>query len=602
MTEAEREFVRIVCENRPFGERSVCAVQYAHAVREALTGKQELFNALIAEVPFQYAIDEFQQEVKLFLDSDVVSEKELFRFCLALIASKEPQRIKLGLLLMGFFEPLSQGILRDYCRKPEYAYYALKGAGYFKAPNQFYWSILQEEHGLCVTEALSLFHPVLPEHKVWMFEKGQYQTALPDFAAAFCLMSAELLDYFGSVGVNRENYSQYSHLLAYSALVQNVKQYGLTACIVQEYLKNAREYAKSIIDIAALSMLAQQMDPNYRGTERENYKTARLSENVPKENGWSTDLEKEVLAAAVPILQASWVGELVRSSLNPPTEDVELLLMTAYAQDHFNYVGYTIPFSFYTGILKNNPFHPLVLKILQTHTLGRMDYQEIQRYFTRNQSLWRVPEAELSTQISDWLCWFLKNMRRLGAYNEPFLLEVLSVPIPAVREEALKTLRKLRDCWTPKLASALKSLLNSEQDAKLRRQMERILNGKSSKAEKKEETVDFSDQTVTAVNVLGHVEVVMETEVAGLYYRNLEPAVPELQDGAFLRLKREHDNPYDGNAIMVATMSGYVIGYIPRACNQELAQAMDRGRLFYAIADMVDIGKKRVQIKICPSY
>lgn len=63
--------------------------------------------------------------------------------------------------------------------------------------------------------------------------------------------------------------------------------------------------------------------------------------------------------------------------------------------------------------------------------------------------------------------------------------------------------------------------------------------------------------------------------VAGINFHNIEEIWDELRIGTELTLIRDHHNKYDKNAIAVAFKNNFIIGYIPRKENEEIARLMD---------------------------
>lgn len=79
-----------------------------------------------------------------------------------------------------------------------------------------------------------------------------------------------------------------------------------------------------------------------------------------------------------------------------------------------------------------------------------------------------------------------------------------------------------------------------------------------------------------------------ECQVAGITFHNLEEVWDELYEGAELALVREKDNKHDKYAIAVALADDYdgepddfdfdyILGYVPRSDNKDLADMMDMG-------------------------
>jgi len=70
--------------------------------------------------------------------------------------------------------------------------------------------------------------------------------------------------------------------------------------------------------------------------------------------------------------------------------------------------------------------------------------------------------------------------------------------------------------------------------------------------------------------------LVQSSPLAGFRYAEASQVWSELRIGDPLELVREPDNPHDRNAVRV-DWRGRKLGYVPRAENEALAWAMDRG-------------------------
>ena len=73
-----------------------------------------------------------------------------------------------------------------------------------------------------------------------------------------------------------------------------------------------------------------------------------------------------------------------------------------------------------------------------------------------------------------------------------------------------------------------------------------------------------------------------DTYVAGTtYIDGLEELEPYLNNEDKLDFFREPDNKYDKHAIIIKTVSGVKIGYVPRQDNIIFARLMDSGKLLF---------------------
>lgn len=69
------------------------------------------------------------------------------------------------------------------------------------------------------------------------------------------------------------------------------------------------------------------------------------------------------------------------------------------------------------------------------------------------------------------------------------------------------------------------------------------------------------------------------TRVAGtMYNENIKETVEQLSNGSRLNFIREPKNKYDELAIVIKTVDGEKIGYVPRRDNPVFARLMDAGK------------------------
>ena len=73
-----------------------------------------------------------------------------------------------------------------------------------------------------------------------------------------------------------------------------------------------------------------------------------------------------------------------------------------------------------------------------------------------------------------------------------------------------------------------------------------------------------------------------DTYIAGTSHtEGIEALEPHLNINDRLEFFREPDNPYDGQAIVVKTVDGVKIGYVPKQDNIIFARLMDAGKLLF---------------------
>jgi hypothetical protein len=73
----------------------------------------------------------------------------------------------------------------------------------------------------------------------------------------------------------------------------------------------------------------------------------------------------------------------------------------------------------------------------------------------------------------------------------------------------------------------------------------------------------------------------LNCNIAGTTFLDLEDIEPKLKKHQLLVLKRETKNEYDDNAILILTEDGQKLGYVPQEKNEVLSNLMDAGKLLF---------------------
>ena len=73
----------------------------------------------------------------------------------------------------------------------------------------------------------------------------------------------------------------------------------------------------------------------------------------------------------------------------------------------------------------------------------------------------------------------------------------------------------------------------------------------------------------------------LNCNIAGTTFLNLEDIEPKLKKHQLLVLKREPKNEYNDNAILILTEDGQKLGYVPQEKNEVLSNLMDAGKLLF---------------------
>ena len=71
----------------------------------------------------------------------------------------------------------------------------------------------------------------------------------------------------------------------------------------------------------------------------------------------------------------------------------------------------------------------------------------------------------------------------------------------------------------------------------------------------------------------------LNCNIAGTTFLDLDEIEPELRKHQLLMLKREPKNKIDDKAILILTEDGQKLGYVPKIKNEVLSNLMDAGKL-----------------------
>ena len=90
-----------------------------------------------------------------------------------------------------------------------------------------------------------------------------------------------------------------------------------------------------------------------------------------------------------------------------------------------------------------------------------------------------------------------------------------------------------------------------------------------------------------------------DTYVAGTtHIEGIEELAEHLNVDDRLDFFREPDNPYDPKAIVIKTVNGVKVGYVPKADNLIFSRLMDAGKLLFGKISSKEIKGKWVKIDI----
>ncbi len=176
-------------------------------------------------------------------------------------------------------------------------------------------------------------------------------------------------------------------------------------------------------------------------------------------------------------------------------------------------------------------------------------------------------------------------------------LQALKSPLIETRIQAVTNLQRFREEFDSFDEELIYDAINGEMVGAIRRTINSLLiktNNKEKKYIEIKENMHIEEHTKDI-----HLSNIY---VAGINYVDISEVYNKLMEGNMLYLKREINNSYDSNAILISTVEGYVIGYVPKESNLILKNLMDKGKYLYGKIKEISDDYQSINIDVYLSY
>ena len=549
----------------------------------------EELRDMLCKHPIMLYLSNINNRIKLYISEKLIDAKSLYSFGIKLTTQGElEEEVKLGMLILGAFEnDLVRQILRTLGLHSTFTLYALIASSNFNNQNQFIYELAKGTCGYGKLISIHLLKPVLEEQKEWMFEKGYKNEVSPNISAIMCMEKADMFIFYQELILTRDNFSNLAYLLTYSLENNSIMAFSNAIMLAEKYLDFAKKHASTFIDLAATVMIENSIFIYWE----------ELGEAGEKQN--PEDLEREVFLKSdcnMIINQPKW-ELIVMNELVEPKEQTSIIIQV------LDRMGIVPEFWKFTSLLERDPFDMDILRFTLIENSEEY-FEEVLQYL-----YYVLPEEVMAEgpQIIDnesitvehrpdiWLACLLKVLQNVRYYEEDLFINCLTCRFPDVRIEAIRGLSKFKLNWSERVIPALKHAYEIEPIEDIKRQLLDLIEDRSSNNKKQCEHVDISQAEVAP----SELDVfLLDTKIAGIFYRDVCVVEDKIQKGDILYLVREPDNKYDEKAIQVTTKDGYVLGYIPKVDNIVLANLMDSGERLYAVLLSEDITHGKPDIKI----
>lgn len=577
-------------ESVPFAVQERDAYQTTQVVSICLNDMKpsDELDLQLRVTPLYTYLTTLLRRLKLLVSEEIWVREKVYRFALKLLADPEnAERIKLGILMLGTCE--EERVIDPFQKLgkiPSYTLYVLEASRNFSHAQAFVWELAKGLNGYAKMATLHVLQPLTLPMKEWMLFYGSQNSILPNMAAIICLEKADMADYLLNLPMDAHYFAALSRVFAYAFEKSNVKDFTVSLPLVTKYISAAPKIARTFLDFSAVLAISGSMSPYWEMDMKD----------VPKQNGWSSNLEQTVRGKCYNIIHQRKWESILRDEMQTPTCQSGQILAGIHE------LQLTPPFSDFLPMLWLHPFDFEVICYLTA--AGFQEYTKDTVQYTKDnlpESVFSgaldLKEADLNAEYEPdmSLCFVLKAMYREDLFDEPFFLRCLSCRLSDCRKETIRCLRKFRSQWSPAVLSALETACEREPTTNIHKSLLRLLGKKDAQPSKEQRYVELPDDPVLPDE---EDSFLFESRVAGAFYRDLLAVEGVLEEGDLLYLVREPDNQYDANAILVTTDDGYVLGYIPKQENSLPAAMLDSERKLYAILTDIHLTRSRLGIAV----
>lgn len=588
----ERDIHYVLVEDElPFTIKEKMAMEIAELIIACLEeqSSMEELKSMLEEKPIFLYLTKLNSRLKLLISENLINVNELYSFGLKLATQSESEdEVKLGMIILGYFgNDLVRQILKTLGLHSSLTLYALEASKNFENSNQFVFELAKNTCGYGKLIALYLLEPVLQKQKEWVLEKGAINQVAQNMSAIMCIEKVDMEKYYTELVLNETTFSKMSYLIAYASEMSDIKKFTQSFILIEKYLNASKKYVKSFIDLVAIIMILKDMNPNWY----------EIKVDIKNKNGWSGSKESEFRDICNNIINKAKWKFIVSNELEEPQHKTSLIIAV------LNKLKIVPEFFELIPLLQRDLFDMDILDYVLIE-YPEVYLEDVYKYLFKvlpDEVLIEDPKDLSDEDITSdnkpdiWLVYLLKALRREKKNEEILFIRSLTCRFPDARIEAIQALRTFRLSWSERVFPALEHAYEIEPVKNIKKRILRLM-GKSNDVEEKEQRFVDVSQVNIAPSPLDRF--LLETKIAGTFYRDLSLVEDQIEVNDILYLVREADNKYDEKAILVTAEDGYVLGYVPRTDNSIPQALIDAGEKLYAVLLSNIIEKGKLDIKI----
>jgi hypothetical protein len=507
--------------------------------------------------------------------------------------SNSSEEIKLGLILAPICELENiKEILSVFSIHNEYIFYVIKDYEYMEKCNNIIFELAKKSNGYGKVFCVMNLSPVNYEIRKWMIEEGPInKVGVPELISS-CMLSIDLLEYLESKHFNGEEIEVFAK--SFSMMLSD---YGLDEIkdgikICDKLVEIVNRVEGEIYSLYSVISIIYSIE----ATLIDDYKTKR-SHSFFK---FSNQVKEIIRTCKIICAKERW-HKIIADEI--PNENIESSVLISCSEK----TNYQLKKKEFEIILKRDTINPLLYKYafsVGNKSLKRCAFSLGLKKLPMNKLLSGQDEMRIDNLAYEdiaQICFFIiikysKYEDFADEYKE-LNLKALKSPLIETRIQAVTNLQRFREEFDTFDNELIHDAINGEMIDSIRRTLNSILiktNNKEKKYIEIKENMHIDEHTKDVY--LNNIYV------DGINYVDISEVYNKLMEGNILYLKREPNNEYDSNAILISTVEGYVIGYIPKESNLILKNLMDKGKYLYGKIKEISDDYQSINIDIYLSY
>lgn len=507
--------------------------------------------------------------------------------------SNSSEQIKLGLILAPIckLENIEE-ILEIFSIHNDYIFYVIKAYEYMGKCNNTIFELAKKSREYGKVFCVMSLSPINYEIKKWMIEEGTINNVGIHELISHSMLSIDLLDYLENNDFNGEEVEIFAK--SFSMMFSD---YGLDE--IKDGVKVCDKLVKIIdkVDGGIYSLYAViSIVYSIEAILSDDYKIER-SRSLYKFN---TQV-KDIIENCKKIFKKEIWHEIIKNQIS--NIEIESSVLISCSEK----TNYQLRKKEFEIILKRDFTNPLLYKY--AFSIGNKSIKKC----TLNLGLKKLPMNKILSGQDEvkidnlnyediaQICFFI--IIKYAKYDDfqdkykEINLESLRSPLIETRIQAAINLQRFRGEFDSFEEELIHDAINADMVEGVRRTLNSLLIKKNNK---KKKYIEIKDN----MHIDEHVKDIYlyNVYVAGTNYVDISEVYNKLMEGNMLYLKREPNNAYDSNAVLISTVDGYIIGYVPKESNFILKNLIDNGKYIYGKIKEISDDYQNINIDIYLSY